>query len=51
LVLLNAEQETDARLFAIDAPFSRSAKSPNTKAYEKYLLLQLVNSTIEDVSI
>jgi transposase len=27
------------------------AKSPNTKAYEKYLLLQLVNSTIEDVSI
>lgn len=28
-----------------------SAKSPNTKAYEKYLLLQLVNSTIEDVSI
>jgi transposase len=28
-----------------------SAKSPTTKAYEKYLLLQLVNSTIEDVSI
>jgi hypothetical protein len=27
-----------------------SAKSPNTKAYEKYLLLHLVNSTIEDVS-
>lgn len=25
-------------------------KSPNTKAYERYLLLQLVNSTIEDVS-
>src|SRR3989440_2515737 len=28
-----------------------SAKSPNTKTYEKYLLLQLVNSTIEDISI
>ena len=28
-----------------------SAKSPNTKAYEKYLLLQLVNATIEDISI
>jgi transposase len=28
-----------------------SAKSPHTKAYEKYLLLQLVNSTIEDVSL
>lgn len=27
------------------------SKSPNTKTYEKYLLLQLVNSTIEDVSI
>jgi len=27
------------------------AKSPNTKAYEKYLLLQVVNSTVEDVSI
>jgi transposase len=28
-----------------------SAKSPHTKAYEKYLLLQLVHATIEDVSI
>jgi len=27
------------------------AKSPNTKAYEKYLLLQLINSTVQDVSI
>jgi transposase len=27
------------------------AKSPHTKAYEKYLLLQLVHATIEDVSI
>jgi transposase len=27
------------------------ARSPNTKAYEKYLLLQIVNSTVEDVSI
>jgi len=26
-------------------------KSPHTKAYEKYLLLQLVHATIEDVSI
>lgn len=28
-----------------------SAKSPNTKAYEKYLLLRLVNATVEDVSL
>ena len=28
-----------------------SAKSPHTKAYEQYLLLQLVNATIEDVSL
>ena len=28
-----------------------SAKSPHTKAYEKYLLLQLVHATIEDVRI
>jgi len=28
-----------------------SPKSPHTKAYEKYLLLQLVHATIEDVSI
>jgi transposase len=28
-----------------------AAKSPHTKAYEKYLLLQLVHATIEDVSI
>jgi transposase len=28
-----------------------SAKSPHTKAYEKYILLQLVHATIEDVSI
>jgi len=28
-----------------------SAKSPHTKAYEKYLLLQLVHATVEDVSI
>jgi transposase len=28
-----------------------SAKSPHTKAYEKYLLLQLVHATIEDVSL
>ncbi len=27
------------------------AKSPHTKAYEKYLLLQLVHATLEDVSI
>ena len=27
------------------------AKSPHTKAYEKYILLQLVHATIEDVSI
>ena len=27
------------------------AKSPHTKAYEKYLLLQLVHATIADVSI
>lgn len=27
------------------------AKSPHTKAYEKYLLLQLVHATMEDVSI
>jgi transposase len=27
------------------------AKSPHTKAYEKYLLLQVVHATIEDVSI
>jgi transposase len=27
------------------------AKSPHTKAYEKYLLLQLVHATVEDVSI
>ena len=26
-------------------------KSPHTRAYEKYLLLQLVNSTIEDVAL
>lgn len=26
-------------------------KNPNTKAYEQYLLLQLVNSTVEDVSL
>jgi transposase len=28
-----------------------SAKSPHTKAYEKYILLQLVHATIEDVSM
>jgi transposase len=28
-----------------------SAKSPHTKAYEKYILLQLVHATIEDVRI
>ena len=28
-----------------------SAKSPHTKAYEKYILLQLVHTTIEDVSM
>ena len=28
-----------------------SAKSPHTKAYEKYVLLQLVHATIEDLSI
>jgi transposase len=28
-----------------------SAKSPHTRAYEKYLLLQLVHTTIEDVSL
>lgn len=28
-----------------------NAKSPHTKAYEKYILLQLVHATIEDVSI
>jgi transposase len=28
-----------------------SAKSPHTKAYEHYLLLQLVHATIEDVSL
>jgi len=28
-----------------------SAKSPHTKAYEKYILLQLVHATIEDVSV
>jgi transposase len=28
-----------------------SAKSPHTKAYEKYRLLQLVHATIEDVSL
>jgi transposase len=28
-----------------------TAKSPHTKAYEKYLLLQLVHATLEDVSI
>ncbi len=28
-----------------------SAKSPHTKAYEKYILLQLVHATIEDVGI
>jgi len=28
-----------------------TAKSPHTKAYEKYILLQLVHATIEDVSI
>lgn len=28
-----------------------AAKSPHTKAYEKYILLQLVHATIEDVSI
>jgi transposase len=28
-----------------------AAKSPHTKAYEKFLLLQLVHATIEDVSI
>jgi transposase len=28
-----------------------SAKSPHTKAYEKYILLQLVHATIEDVSL
>ena len=28
-----------------------SAKSPHTKAYEKYILLQVVHATIEDVSI
>src|SRR5918992_896668 len=28
-----------------------AAKSPHTKAYEKYLLLQLVHATIEDISI
>jgi len=25
-------------------------KSPHTKAYDRYLMLQLVNSTVEDVS-
>lgn len=28
-----------------------TAKSPHTKAYEKYLLLQLVHATVEDVSL
>jgi transposase len=28
-----------------------TAKSPHTKAYEKYILLQLVHTTIEDVSM
>jgi transposase len=28
-----------------------AAKSPHTKAYEKYLLLQLVHATVEDVSL
>ena len=28
-----------------------AAKSPHSKAYEKYLLLQLVHATVEDVSI
>jgi transposase len=28
-----------------------TAKSPHTKAYEKYLLLQLVHATVEDVSM
>jgi len=28
-----------------------TAKSPHTKAYEKYILLQLVHATIEDLSI
>jgi transposase len=28
-----------------------SAKSPHTKAYEKYLLVQLVHATVEDVSL
>jgi transposase len=28
-----------------------TAKSPHTKAYEKYILLQLVHATIEDISI
>lgn len=28
-----------------------SAKSPHTKAYEKYILLQLVQATIEDISM
>ena len=28
-----------------------SAKSPHTKAYEKYILLQLVHTTIEEVSM
>jgi len=28
-----------------------TAKSPHTQAYEKYLLLQLVHATVEDVSI
>jgi transposase len=28
-----------------------SAKSPHTQAYEKYLLFELVNATIEDVSL
>jgi hypothetical protein len=31
--------------------FWYDAKSPHTKAYEKYILLQLVHTTIEDVSI
>ena len=25
-------------------------KSPHTKAYDQYLMLQLINSTVEDVS-
>jgi len=28
-----------------------TAKSPHTKAYEKYLLVQLVHATVEDVSL